>query len=66
MRGGGGCGISVNECSCAHGAQINFVSLLLSFYDKPFYAKIQSFGMYAFPPESKDVKGYFKILGMGK
>ncbi len=24
MRGGGGCGVSANECSCAHGAQINF------------------------------------------
>jgi hypothetical protein len=24
MRGGGGCGFSANEYSCAHGAQINF------------------------------------------
>jgi hypothetical protein len=25
--GGGGCGVSVNVCSCAHGAQINFGDL---------------------------------------
>jgi hypothetical protein len=25
--GGGGCGVSANECSCAHGAQINFRDL---------------------------------------
>ena len=27
MRGGGGCGVSANEYSCAHGAQINFGDL---------------------------------------
>jgi hypothetical protein len=27
MRGGRGCGVSVNESSCAHGAQINFGDL---------------------------------------
>jgi hypothetical protein len=29
MRGGGDCGVSANECSCAHGAQINFGDLPL-------------------------------------
>jgi hypothetical protein len=28
MRGGGDCGVSANEHSCAHGAQINFGDLL--------------------------------------
>jgi hypothetical protein len=27
MRGGGSCGVSTNESSCAHGAQINFMYL---------------------------------------
>jgi hypothetical protein len=27
MRGGGGCGVLVNEYSCAQGAQINFRDL---------------------------------------
>ncbi len=28
----GGCGVSANECSCAHGAQINFGDLILCIY----------------------------------
>jgi len=27
MRGGGGCGVSANANSCAHGAQMNFGDL---------------------------------------
>jgi hypothetical protein len=27
MRGGGSCGVSANEYSCTHGAQINFGDL---------------------------------------
>ncbi len=32
MRGGGGCGVSANENSCAHGAQINFGDLHVTPY----------------------------------
>jgi hypothetical protein len=31
-EGGGGCGVSANEYSCAHGAQINFEDLTIHMY----------------------------------
>jgi hypothetical protein len=48
-RGGGcGCGVSANEYSCAHGAQINFVDLILYLTYVYNYQKliVTSFNLY--------------------
>jgi hypothetical protein len=44
MGGGGGCGVSANEHSCAHGAQINFEDLT-PYLTYDFYLGVEAAGI---------------------